>query len=129
MLGYGQQSGGMYPTGMQSCLYFKHFTPFVKIRSNSPMPSDMKTTVPRIKETDIQVMNDVVGKGKFGNVNRGFIKKGTRNTEVAFKTLRGKGLFTSSVSGSPSVNAWKDFADLYPVPFIPHISSDACTEA
>ena len=58
------------------------------------MPSDMKTTVPRIKETDIQVMNDVVGKGKFGNVNRGFIKKGTRNTEVAFKTLRGNGGFT-----------------------------------
>ena len=60
------------------------------------MPSDMKTTVPRIKETDIQVMNDVVGKGKFGNVNRGFIKKGTRNTEVAFKTLRGEKLQSRS---------------------------------
>ena len=77
------------------------------------MPSDMKTTVPRIKETDIQVMNDVVGKGKFGNVNRGFVKKGTRNTEVAFKTLRGKGLFTPSVRGSASVNAWKDSLLIY----------------
>ena len=93
------------------------------------MPSDMKTTVPRIKETDIQVMNDVVGKGKFGNVNRGFIKKGTRNTEVAFKTLRGKSLFTPSVSGSANANAWKEFTDLYPVPFIPHISSDASIDA
>ena len=75
-------------------------------------------------------MNDVVGKGKFGNVNRGFIKKGTRNTEVAFKTLRGKGLFTPSVSCSVSVNAWKAFtdSDLYPVPFIPNISSDASTD-
>ena len=78
-------------------LYFKRFTPFAQIGSNSPMPIDMKTTVPRIKETDIQVMNDVVGKGKFGNVNRGFIKKGTRNTEVAFKTLRGKKLLSKLI--------------------------------
>ena len=50
----------------------------------------MRTTIPRIKETDIQVMNDVLGKGTFGNINRGFIKKGSKNIEVAFKTLQGK---------------------------------------
>ncbi len=35
-------------------------------------------------------MNEVIGKGKFGDVNRGFVRMGSRKVEVAFKVLSGE---------------------------------------
>lgn len=57
--------------------------------SNRLVDSMLNSKVPRISELNIQVMSDVLGKGRFGDILSGFIVEDGRRKRVAFKTLKG----------------------------------------
>ena len=49
----------------------------------------MKKGVPRVKETDIQVTSDVLGRGRFGEVYKGSLKTARGPVDVVFKNVGG----------------------------------------
>lgn len=58
----------------------------VRERQSSIIPmTDMSRLVPRVKETNIQVTSDVLGKGRFGDVLKGALKTNKGPIPVAFK--------------------------------------------
>ncbi|CAD5120114.1 DgyrCDS8691 [Dimorphilus gyrociliatus] len=63
-------------------------TSFNVADSESYTDSMLSPNVPRISELDIQVMSDILGKGRFGDILSGFIVEGGKRKRVAFKTLK-----------------------------------------
>ena len=61
-------------------------------RHSVQLNSEITASVPRIKETDLQIMSDKIAKGKYAEISRGYLRRNGTNLEVAYKSIQGSRL-------------------------------------